>query len=240
MTDSIKWGEPLQLSGRPAWLADDVPVKYISTIYPASTWMFNGRLGDYRLPADHFAYKAIAAGFEPWGGGDEAPADWDGGEVLERCGDRATYKESDWQNWQDWLDGGSALDIIGYRKRAEAPAAETVAEVIAEAGPTFESPMTGPTYSQRETAELVKENDALRARVHGLLEANNRLVAERRAAKADADRLNGMLGRMVDRFESVEGRAARAETAIAAIIGLDPARPDVRQEFAHLAGGSCA
>lgn len=131
MTD-IKFGEPLALGpGRPAWLAPDVMVMYYNAVDCADQWKFRDIEAKYRLPADHFAYTAIYKGFEPWGGGDNAPDDWDGGNVLIRCGfiDGATGA-----SWNHLF--GSA-DIIGYHKRTEAPAATPPAPVAVEVPHTF-------------------------------------------------------------------------------------------------------
>lgn len=91
MTD---WGYEITVEGvRPAWLTDDSPVSWRHfgssewTTGTANALPWTGskyyRPGPYvRLPADHWAYRALDAGFEPWPGGDNAPDDWDGGDVL--------------------------------------------------------------------------------------------------------------------------------------------------------------
>jgi len=66
-----------------------------------------------KLPRTHWSYLPLSRGFEPWAGGDEAPGDWDGGEVLFREG-RLSSK----QVWT-WRHIGSQTDIIGYRRRGE-------------------------------------------------------------------------------------------------------------------------
>jgi hypothetical protein len=128
MTD-IFWGEPIAVDGkRPDWLNDDGRTvdasfrgKWIGdvdgNIKNVNDWWWPD-IDAIRLPADHFAYKAIAAGFVPWGGGDEAPADWDGGEALFEC-------EQAWEpQLRSWATAGL---IIGYRRRTEQPAnADTV------------------------------------------------------------------------------------------------------------------
>lgn len=79
-----------------------------------------------RLPATHWAYTPIAKGFKPWSGGDEAPGDWDGGEVM--CRNGGTM-----QTFHRWhhIDGGG--DIIGYKPRTEptAPAFKAGDYVVA-------------------------------------------------------------------------------------------------------------
>ena len=78
---------------------------------------------------------AIKAGFEPWGGGDSAPEDWDGGEVLFR--NNLTGRPV-----RPWNGRGFSHDIIGYRKRTKPqPDADTV---------------TIQRMSQEEWAELVR------------------------------------------------------------------------------------
>lgn len=90
-----------------------------------------------RLPADSPIYKALDAGFEPWPGGDAAPADWDGGEVLRDDGDTTPVFGPD--AW-DGEPGG----IIGYRKRT--PAAATPADTVQIALMTEAEPLEACGY----------------------------------------------------------------------------------------------
>lgn len=55
-----------------------------------------------------------ALGFEPWYGGDEAPGDWDGSEVLFATG--ATCKDDNASAWY-WRHNGASYNIIGYKKK---------------------------------------------------------------------------------------------------------------------------
>lgn len=124
MTDTKQWGAEIAVNGvRPAWLASGVWVNGRIAHRPSdgyewqvakARWRDFRKLSAIRLPADHFAYKALAAGFEPWGGGDKAPEDWDGEKVLFRAGSRITGVTADWRHT------GSPADIIGYRKRTDA------------------------------------------------------------------------------------------------------------------------
>lgn len=115
------WGAPIKVDGkRPVWLKDDDKCE--------PTWLEDGHYGNLveaeyvagwenvtsiRLPADHWAYTAINAGFEPWAGGDAAPDDWDGNKVLLR-------KEEEYTNPDSWVwDFYKETDIIGYKKRTE-------------------------------------------------------------------------------------------------------------------------
>lgn len=134
----VVWGPEILVDGkRPEWLARDQQVDWSSPSKP-----FYGRITErahewaatdwacvstIRLPADHPAYIAIDKGFAPWSGGDAAPEDWDGGEVLRRGGTTrrpipwsAPY--SDNQRWTHvyTTHPGNFADIIGYRKRATA------------------------------------------------------------------------------------------------------------------------
>jgi len=122
---TIKWGDPIECNGvRPEWLRDGEEIQFENT---SDDWL-NGPAGRYtwdvrdecpisiKLPADHFAYTAIRAGFTPWAGGDSAPDDWDGGAVLLRG--RAQCPGALVTDWRDHEDLGGAK-IIGYRKRTD-------------------------------------------------------------------------------------------------------------------------
>lgn len=140
MTEQIKWGAEIPVDGkRPEWLADDVMVRFIDpdgTVWngavkagSTSVWPI---IGAIRLPADHFAYTVFAWNeahpdeqpFIPWGGGDDAPGDWDGGEALceDPIGPFKPYNKFFWET-----DSKYFRKVIGYRKRAE-PAQEAPAE----------------------------------------------------------------------------------------------------------------
>lgn len=127
MTD-IVWGDPIEVNGvRPDWLRDGDKVN------PA--WHCDGEISEYgyevkdnrkivrveklahiRLPATHAYYTATSRGFTYWPGGDSAPQDWDGGEVLLESGEIG-----DGNVW-DHHPSRSPTRIIGYRKRVEQPA----------------------------------------------------------------------------------------------------------------------
>lgn len=115
----MQWGREIEVNGvRPTWLRDDdrFEVKW-HTCLPGNCW-HRGSIDTHtmsiRLPANHWAYQALAAGFEPWPGGDAAPDDWDGGEVLLRHG--GIVKSTNWRHGAD-LPGGHRYDVIGYRKQ---------------------------------------------------------------------------------------------------------------------------
>lgn len=128
MTDII-WGDPIEVNGvRPEWLADDVRHLFLDAENKwygnLVDWVISEHDGDWsdvraiRLPVGHPAYLALANGFVPWGGGDEAPADWDGGVVLMRNGSTKT----DPAKWAHPWHGGESVDyydVIGYRAKAE-------------------------------------------------------------------------------------------------------------------------
>lgn len=119
-----RWGDPIEVNGvRPEWLGDDelTVIKLSMDSYGTGPqelhvqqiwWESTSAI---RLHRDHPAYTALAAGFTPWGGGESAPDDWDGGEVLFRDGGVGTIFRSSvcWNR-----DDPCHSDIIGYRKRA--------------------------------------------------------------------------------------------------------------------------
>jgi len=119
-----KWGGPIEVNGvRPEWLGDDelTVIKLSMDSYGTGPQELHVRqiwwesTSAIRLPRDHPAYNALAAGFTPWGGGESAPDDWDGGEVLFADGDAGSiFKDSPCWNHDDPCPS----DIIGYRKRA--------------------------------------------------------------------------------------------------------------------------
>jgi len=123
----IEWGREIPVDGkRPAWLRDDDKFQWVAPGFGwamwdtglnyvrAEGWTHADSTTAIKLPADHFAYKALDAGFEPWGGGDSAPEDWDRHDtVLRRDG---VILEGRWAN--EWRHRLGSTDIIGYRKRA--------------------------------------------------------------------------------------------------------------------------
>lgn len=137
MTD-IVWGGPITVNEkRPIWLKDDDILRWYRNDGKGYDWEnryykhTNLRMLSWcgvdtiRLPADHWAYLAIAKGFEPWLGSPErkAPSDWDGGLVLRRDGDIDTvgpYPAS----WDHIPNYAPHRDVIGYRKKEEAVAEE--------------------------------------------------------------------------------------------------------------------
>lgn len=128
MTD-IEWGAEIAVDGvRPGWLRDEDRV---------SAWNAIRRrigLGDgpdgycwdevrgIVLPANHPYYLATSRGFTYWPGGESAPEDWDGGEVL--CANGNT-----WDGKVNWTPGLYSSPI-GYRKRTEHPAPAIAPELV--------------------------------------------------------------------------------------------------------------
>lgn len=140
---TINWGREIPVDGkRPAWLAENVRVGvgtknsvaygiWYGAINSDTIWYAREILGDVIsivLPADHFAYKALDAGFEPWGGGDEAPEDWDGGRVLLSNGN-VVGRIMHTDQWSGFTVHGWC-HIVGYRKKAEAAALHPGAPVF--------------------------------------------------------------------------------------------------------------
>lgn len=126
----MEFGRELDGSnGCPEWLAHDVKIMgfWLEWAGPYSVDCVQGFGESYfkfKLPIDHFAYKALDAGFEPWGGGDEGPEDWDGGACIMRDGVQ-TYPAY-------WAHNYGDSDIIGYRRRETTERFETVDELMEE------------------------------------------------------------------------------------------------------------
>lgn len=124
------WGPEIKLDPagvRPAWLKDEdrvlwtcVGPHYGPELQAADLFSkavnFHNPVIAIKLPADHWAYKAIERGFEPWGGGAEAPTDWDGRWFLYRKGEVVDAIRVGRPCFKHQYD---ALDVIGYRKKAE-------------------------------------------------------------------------------------------------------------------------
>lgn len=125
--NEIKWGKDILITaGRPTWLKDGeqilnsyFPPKYAWTVNSVESWI---GVGAIKLPADHPYYTATAAGFVYWPGGEDAPDDWDGGDVLRRCGVSYSARLSP-EDWQRGYHGDIKLhaeyDIIGYHRHVE-------------------------------------------------------------------------------------------------------------------------
>lgn len=131
----IEWGPEIAVDGkRPEWLGDG---EWVECYGKHLDWWdgCGGRADEWdgwkdytaiKLPASHSAYIAIAKGFTPWSGGDEAPGDWDGENLLLDWGkgeiedmDRATHGGFiDWRRDPDGA-GSSFANVIGYRRKPE-------------------------------------------------------------------------------------------------------------------------
>lgn len=132
MTDA-QWSEPFT---GPEMKALGEYIRGVQTLWNegdvGTSWSFLCTDAAYRLPADHPAVKVALRNRAEnddmvyWPGGDEAPGDWDGGDVLYRDGDIASYYANNRWHWEatDYLQKN---DIIGYHKRTEQPA-----EVVGE------------------------------------------------------------------------------------------------------------
>jgi len=147
MTD-IEWGAEIAVDGkRPEWLRDETgdlqvwsvsidgyedrnKLSHLSGDDGSENW-FSPEAGcnmvrAIKLPATHDYYKATSRGFTYWPGGESAPADWDGGEVLD------VYRNVQKSSWIGrWSRKGEGYyDIIGYRKRTEQPAPAIAPELF--------------------------------------------------------------------------------------------------------------
>lgn len=107
---------------RPRWLRDDDFYFVNDEAFPdkwfeGARYDWHGLIKRIRIPEDHPAVPALRKGMEPWLGGDSAPEDWDGGQVLLRKG------TTTWAfDWLEWRHSGGSQDIIGYTKRPASPA----------------------------------------------------------------------------------------------------------------------
>lgn len=129
---SDEWGAEIEVNGvRPDWLRDDDRVftergwscKDEYTTGDITNW-FPGKA--IRLPADHPYYTATEKGFTYWPGGDAAPADWDGGDVLLDDGEISSgYSKPSvgWKRTTKDLKSNGIRRPIGYRRKPEASAA---------------------------------------------------------------------------------------------------------------------
>lgn len=175
MTD-IVWGRAIEVNGvRPAWLGEahgkfqNTPGEWLEGP-PLRFWSWgtNDNKGrgcpiSIKLPAEHFAYTALDRGFEPWGGGDAAPNDWDGGPVLWRNGEMTSDDDWKWGCTSGINDPSSSehWDIIGYRKKAVAqPPVDTVTlprMTIEEAHAKFGDDPDGTCEAVLRSLGLIRE-----------------------------------------------------------------------------------
>lgn len=122
----MTYGPAIECNGkRPEWLGGDEVIwlchrseggwhtKY--KVLAISAWH---PISCFALPADHPYYRATAAGFKYWPGGEIAPDDWDGGMVLFRSGNMSDSSNSG-LGW-NWDAMKSAHSIIGYHPKPEA------------------------------------------------------------------------------------------------------------------------
>lgn len=125
MTDNVEYGPEIAVDGMPDWLGED---EKVIGRWGEDTWYSGGPTwkkcyaspGDItaiRLPADRWAYKAIDAGFIPWGGGDAAPEGVT--DVLFRGGISCATSGTGLR----WTHTGWEGDIIGYKRGAGTDAA---------------------------------------------------------------------------------------------------------------------
>lgn len=164
--EGIVWGAKIDASnkGKPLpWLKDDEEVychwgKGVCGGGPYDADCVHGWDEEFqiRLPADHFAYTAIAEGFEPWGGGEKAPDDWDGERTLARNGEIAR-----WASWtHPWRQGRDcAHDIIGYKRKVDA------AQYTVPASDIAPTPTPMPVPTPEHAAKTLRDEFAMAALV---------------------------------------------------------------------------
>lgn len=125
MTDNVEYGPEIAVDGMPDWLGED---EKVIGRWGEDYWFSGGptwkkcyasleAITAIRLPADHWAYKAIDAGFIPWGGGDAAPEGVT--DVLLRGGIPCATSGTGLR----WTHIGRESDIIGYKRGAGTDAA---------------------------------------------------------------------------------------------------------------------
>ncbi|SKB62676.1 hypothetical protein [Sphingopyxis flava] len=127
MTDKINWGPAIPTpNGRPSWLLDTETVVDLQTASgwrcsergagnPAYNWCWHV-IKAIRLPEGHAYYLATDKGFTYWPGGESAPEDYDGGEILYRDG--TVFDDAADRSWEHAPTRSRfypEYDIIGYR-----------------------------------------------------------------------------------------------------------------------------
>lgn len=119
-------GSEISVDGMPSWLGGDEKVKprwdkdnWYPDISLACCVASPESVTAIRLRADHPYYLATSKGFTYWPGGESAPDDWDGGEVLLRHRGRYAGCAAWIGDGIRWHHVGIGDDIIGYRKRME-------------------------------------------------------------------------------------------------------------------------
>lgn len=157
----MQLGPEIKIDGkRPEWLKDDEEIMVAwgdvkGGPYPAEcvSWGYSTAI---RLPADHPYYLATSKGFTYWPGGESAPDDWDGGEVLFRHGSPEVSPTSWSHPWNGENGTGvTDYDVIGYRRKANADAAPIKKITRTEA---YEDGLDIPTL---EKLGLLKEETLL-------------------------------------------------------------------------------
>jgi len=119
----MEYGPDIEVNGkRPAWIADDDVIRAYN--FHDEAWYGDQNdtpdmwywplVTKIRLPAGHWANDVIEKGYWPWAGGNKAPDDWDGGEVLCRGGQTISAVDVD-----RWFHTSGLGDIIGYKREVE-------------------------------------------------------------------------------------------------------------------------
>src|SRR3546814_4404663 len=127
----ITWGPAIPTPNvRPSWLLDTETVVDIKTNNgcrcsdggagaPPYQWSWKV-IKAIRLPADHAYYLATDKGFTYGPGGESAPEDYDGGEIIYRSG--SVQPSARFLSWEH-TPGRTRLDpeyaIIGYQPQAD-------------------------------------------------------------------------------------------------------------------------
>lgn len=183
--ENIELGAVITVDGMPDWLRDD---ETVAGQWRNHSWFSGGtttkscysspdEITAIRLPADHPYYLATSNGFTYWPGGESAPVDWDGGEVLYGGGLPAKF-HGFWKR-DDPVDG---VEVIGYRRKAEPVVNEAWPDAF-KSGTITVSQITraeayedGLDIATLERLGLLKEETLLERfeREHGGLDNNQR------------------------------------------------------------------
>ena len=157
----IQWGEPIEVAGvRPTWLRDGEQIACLNraddwvgprTVFPSNDHVWSW-MKAFKLLSHHPYYTATAKGFTYWPGGDSAPDDWDGGDVLLGNGAVVSCVLHPKYQWKDAHEKYS--HIIGYHKREDQPQPTVMPWALGRAGEVAaESMGLSPDNLRLATAE---------------------------------------------------------------------------------------
>jgi hypothetical protein len=160
----MQLGPEIKIDGkRPEWLKDNEKIGIVwkdgtrwDHLNTPVDWVSGWKYGieAIMLPTDHPYYLATSKGFTYWPGGESAPDDWDGGEVLFRGGGEVLFRygacvisPTSWSHPWNGENGTGVTDydIIGYRRKTKSDAVSTNLITRAEA---YEDGLDIPTLEK--------------------------------------------------------------------------------------------